>query len=31
MLRVLSPMILSILIGISFHNLLGTPARAKKA
>lgn len=30
MLGVLSPMILSILIGISFHNLLGTPARAKE-
>ncbi|HEX4027499.1 MAG TPA: YeiH family protein [Rhizomicrobium sp.] len=26
---VLSPMILSILLGIAFHNLLGTPARAK--
>ena len=28
-LRVLSPMILSILLGITFHNLLGTPAQAK--
>jgi uncharacterized integral membrane protein (TIGR00698 family) len=28
-LGVLSPMILSILIGIAFHNLIGTPARAK--
>lgn len=28
-LHVLSPMILSILLGIAFHNLLGTPARAK--
>jgi uncharacterized integral membrane protein (TIGR00698 family) len=26
---VLSPMILSILLGIAFHNLVGTPARAK--
>jgi uncharacterized integral membrane protein (TIGR00698 family) len=28
-LRMLSPMILSILLGIAFHNLLGTPARAR--
>jgi uncharacterized integral membrane protein (TIGR00698 family) len=28
-LSVLSPLILSILIGIAFHNLVGTPARAK--
>lgn len=28
-LHLLSPMILSILLGITFHNLLGTPARAK--
>lgn len=29
MVGVLSPMILSIMIGIGFHNIIGTPARAK--